>query len=363
MNDKDNPFLRDTAEIKEAFDQMTDIDQTQFIIAAKRHQGSFANPPNKPKPFVFPWSDGETAEESLENAEKWLEENKNLLLGAVVRELYERGCLNLRPGGIDCLAEIREAIEDGEEITPERLAIFAALSPEWDKWTSSELWTLDEACSLVLGIDPRPFDNAISELDEWRDSQTASGRIYRMAIEASVNKELEITEASGKLWVIPHEFVKWCRTKRIPIPERLKDLLGKNEAAKTTKERLDPNVYTVANIEYTEDGTLRFTTITDEITDGYVEIKRKKKKKEDGQFEWRDTNQALLLMDLAKAHPEGGVEIKTLLRSLYGPKCEEDGHEAEKAAKRLDNTLSTLKKKFGTNGLNKDIIPDFSRSP
>lgn len=94
--------------------------------------------------------------------------------------------------------------------------------PSWDYWRLQDLWTLDNACMLVYGVDPAAYsltdkNNFIAQTD--MQTRPPWVNLYHTATGAIKAGNLISHEKSTV--VSPPVFLNWATTKGVTLPEQL----------------------------------------------------------------------------------------------------------------------------------------------
>ncbi len=118
-------------------------------------------------------------------------------------------------------------------------AIRTFFMPDYDYWGKMKYWTVREACSLIININPvfvrkyfqmgnddifgPPRDNDSLELIAFRVSKTSEyQKIFNLAVREFENEGMP---------VFPPEFFNWALEKGFTIPEPLRELIPNEESA------------------------------------------------------------------------------------------------------------------------------------
>ena len=101
------------------------------------------------------------------------------------------------------------------------------MTPDYGYWSKRDLWQVNEAIELIVGLDP-----SRNKERDYRHNYSSTYRqiagIAETALEAGNLKPYEIWE-NQKAWeyrrVKPSVFLKWAKSKELCIPDELLSLL------------------------------------------------------------------------------------------------------------------------------------------
>jgi hypothetical protein len=225
-----------------------------------------------------------------------------------------------------------------------------------DAETSLDAAATDADSDLWLQIKRRVGDTAADAVWEFREYADENGESTFIDRQGRLRRAYRGTRHGGDIahYVRPRDLVAWCESKGVPLPETPRKWLRGQEVASRPTGDFDakPGAPQALNVR-----PLSSLTVSDMPKGGYRLEAPDGRGAEFSPHHNRQTNEQVIVFLLAQAWP-GGVEVSTLLESIYPQYCREN---VESALKCLCSTIDSRRKKLHRAGLPEDIVPALTR--